>query len=233
MKIIAIGDIHGESKWKEIVNNPTVDLCNDKIIFMGDYFDSFDLSTEEIHTNFHEIVKFKEEHNDNVTLLLGNHDFHYTGLSTSHCSGFRRQTRNEMNLLLKTLVDNNTLEIVKVIDNIIFSHAGISTTWANDVSLDLNDIERSAKETMLKSPSMYSFRGGYSADPYGNDVFQSPLWIRPDSLLKDKLKGYKQVVGHTNMGRSVKIDEGVAFVDALPKEYLVIENDEFIIKQIK
>lgn len=232
MKIIVIGDIHGEQTWWKIVTDPSVDISKDKIVFVGDYFDSFNLSTEEIHSNFHEIVKFKEEHSDNVTLILGNHDFHYTGLSTRHCSGFRHQTMHEMNSLLKALVYDNTLEIVKVIDGIIFSHAGISTTWANDASLDLNDIERSAKEIMLKTPSMYVFRGGYYAAPYGNDVFQSPLWIRPDSLLKDKLKGYRQVVGHTNMGRSVKIDEGVAFVDALPKEYLVIENNEFIIKKI-
>ena len=39
MKTIAIGDIHGLSIWKDIINkeNP------DKVIFIGDYFDSFDI----------------------------------------------------------------------------------------------------------------------------------------------------------------------------------------------
>ncbi|NBP57427.1 metallophosphoesterase, partial [bacterium] len=39
MKTIFIGDIHGRSIWKEIVEQEKPD----RVIFIGDYFDSFDI----------------------------------------------------------------------------------------------------------------------------------------------------------------------------------------------
>jgi predicted phosphodiesterase len=39
MKLIALGDTHGRSKWKEIVEKEN---DADKIIFIGDYFDAKD-----------------------------------------------------------------------------------------------------------------------------------------------------------------------------------------------
>jgi hypothetical protein len=32
---------------------------------------------------------------------------------------------------------------------------------------------------------------------YGDDITQSPIWIRPSSLCEDPLSGYNQIVGHT------------------------------------
>ena len=52
MKTLFLGDTHGRSVWKKIVEkeNP------DRVIFIGDYFDSFDIpGIEQIH-NFKEIV---------------------------------------------------------------------------------------------------------------------------------------------------------------------------------
>ena len=41
MKTIVIGDIHGRTIWKQIViENPDFD----KLVFIGDYFDSFDIA---------------------------------------------------------------------------------------------------------------------------------------------------------------------------------------------
>ena len=39
MKTIVIGDIHGRDVWKEIVFQEQAD----RVIFIGDYFDSFDI----------------------------------------------------------------------------------------------------------------------------------------------------------------------------------------------
>ena len=39
MKTILIGDIHGRSIWKRIV----ADEKPDRVVFIGDYFDSFDI----------------------------------------------------------------------------------------------------------------------------------------------------------------------------------------------
>jgi hypothetical protein len=72
------------------------------------------------------------------------------------------------------------------------------------------------------------------SNPYGNNPYQSPIWIRPSSLIKDKLEGYKQVVGHTQVTQMSEV-KGVYLIDCLDnekKEYLVIEDGEFIFKTL-
>ena len=73
MKTVAIGDVHGRSLWKLIVNqeNP------DRVIFIGDYFDSFDIKTEEQINNFLDIIEYKKSSGKEVIMLIGNHDYHY------------------------------------------------------------------------------------------------------------------------------------------------------------
>ena len=56
MKTVVIGDIHGRSVWKLIVNMEKPD----KVIFIGDYFDSFDIKGVDQLSNFQDIIAFKE-----------------------------------------------------------------------------------------------------------------------------------------------------------------------------
>ena len=52
-RTLVLGDTHGLSLWKQIVKqeNP------DRVIFIGDYFDSFDIpGVDQIH-NFKEIIE--------------------------------------------------------------------------------------------------------------------------------------------------------------------------------
>ena len=61
--------------------------------------------------------------------------------------------------------------------------------------------------------------------------------LDPSSLASDALDGYIQVVGHTPAKRltnlkSVKEEwPEIWLCDRLPDEYLVIENNEFVIKK--
>ena len=56
MKTIMIGDIHGRDTWKQIIaQEPDAH----RIVFLGDYFDSFDIKGVEQLYNFNEIIKFK------------------------------------------------------------------------------------------------------------------------------------------------------------------------------
>jgi DNA repair exonuclease SbcCD nuclease subunit len=74
MKTLILGDIHGMGIWKHIIE---LEDGLDHIIFMGDYFDSFDIpGIDQLH-NFNEIIRFKEETDIKVTMLIGNHDHHY------------------------------------------------------------------------------------------------------------------------------------------------------------
>ena len=87
MKTIIIGDIHGRDTWKQIVEQ---EQDAHRIVFLGDYFDSFDIKgVEQLH-NFNEIIKFKQDTNQDVRLLFGNHDYHYMpGFSGIGYSGYQ------------------------------------------------------------------------------------------------------------------------------------------------
>jgi len=57
MKLIAIGDIHGRTDWKQIISN----IEFDKVIFVGDYFDTHeDISPEQQKSNFEDLVEYKK-----------------------------------------------------------------------------------------------------------------------------------------------------------------------------
>ena len=99
---------------------------------------------------------------------------------------------------------------------------------------DINNIDEKLNDLFKYKPFAFSF---YGFNPYGDDTFQTPIWIRPRSLMKsnkDKIihQNLVQIVGHTMV---TKIDiEGKAtggkyfFIDSLDnKEYLVI-NDGII-----
>ena len=57
MKTVYIGDIHGLTIWEKIVKyNPNAD----NYVFVGDYFDSYDISGIEQLINAENIVRFKK-----------------------------------------------------------------------------------------------------------------------------------------------------------------------------
>lgn len=68
-KIIAIGDIHGHASWKYILQK---EKDADVIVFVGDYFDSFELKAEEQIRNFRELME-QTENNPKIIRLIGNH----------------------------------------------------------------------------------------------------------------------------------------------------------------
>jgi len=71
---IAIGDVHGLTRWKVIVN----DHPDCHIVFLGDYLDPYEESSnEDIIRNLLDIIQLKQQRPDDVMLLLGNHDLHY------------------------------------------------------------------------------------------------------------------------------------------------------------
>ena len=70
MKILALGDTHGRTIWKDIIEkeNP------DKVIFLGDYVSTHDnISSTQQLNNLEDILAYKEDNLDKVILLRGNH----------------------------------------------------------------------------------------------------------------------------------------------------------------
>jgi len=207
MKTCVIADVHGRDQWKQIVAQES---DADRFVFLGDYFDSFDISAVEQMHNFKEIVEFKQTIGEEVIMLIGNHDYHYfPEIGDSSTSGY--QTR--MAPSIKQLVDENRkhLQVAHRIGKFVFSHAGISSEWLDDTITDwteenmVDKINELFKYTPLlldyRSFKMFSATEWAGASGYGNETYQGPMWIRPKALMEANKKTLRkkiiQVVGHT------------------------------------
>lgn len=240
-KIVCIGDIHGRSVWKQIVDqeNP------DQVIFVGDYFDSYDIpGVEQIH-NFKEIIEYKETSGKEVIMLIGNHCHHYfPEIGNTGTSGYQRGIAPNITQVINE--NRHHLQMAYSFDGFLFTHAGVSPVFMDEVfGSDGWSKERIAddlNELFRYKPKAFEFNG---FDPYGDDEYQTPIWIRPRSLMSSNSnhknglkKDYIQIVGHTKVNQ---IDiKGKAtggryyFIDALgtSKEYLIIQNNKFSVGQI-
>ena len=224
-KITIIGDIHGRTIWKNIVEK---EKDSDLFIFLGDYVDSYSLVTPGAQVNnFIDILNFKLTNPEKVTLLIGNHDLHYiTDCRATRWSIKTQELLNDLNF--KELINNNVLQAcknVKHVTDMWFTHAGLSNTWLRNHRLML--YEKEINDALIVNPKWFDFSNHRFADPYGDDVFQSPVWIRPDSLEKDNPYGITQFVGHTqNMNYWFSGLKNVNYCDSLEwNMYYVYEHN--------
>jgi hypothetical protein len=173
--------------------------------------------------------------------LIGNHDHHYyPEVGYTGTSGYQSRIAPS----ITQVIDENRqhLQIAYSFDEFLFTHAGVSPTfmdgefgeegWVKDNVVELlNDLFK-------YKPKSFDFNG---TDPYGDNTYQTPIWIRPKSLMavnkkhdKGLKKKYIQVVGHTQVkkldlvgaeksagGRYYLID-----CQETTGEYLVIQDGE-------
>jgi hypothetical protein len=248
MKTVVIGDLHGKSVWKLIVHLEKPD----KIIMIGDYFDSFDIKLAEQLSNFLDILEYKKSSGVDVILLIGNHDHHYfPEIGDCGTSGYQYIGSFQIGPVLDA--NREHLQMAYRMDDFLFSHAGVSAKfmdaafgsegWSIDTLVD------QLNELFKHKPTMFSFGSlvdGWYIDPYGDNKEQSPIWIRMRSLMaanKDTelKKQVKQIVGHTQV-KSIDLDaykkafgNKYFMIDALSTsgEYIVIEDGKITVKSIK
>lgn len=223
MKLIAIGDIHGKDTWKKIAKQPF-----DKFIFIGDYFDSFYITGYDQIVNFKQIISFKNKNPDKVVLLIGNHDYHYLNGVSEQYSGFQGVYQHEIQALLEKNI--HLMQMAHKHDNLLFTHAGVTKTWLNNNSIDitLHNIDEGLNFIFKRGRLQFRFTPGPNCSNYGDDITQSPIWVRPTSLLKDPIDTLIQIVGHTSQ-EHLQITPNLILIDTLDtsKEYLVYENRKF------
>lgn len=247
MKHIVFGDIHGRKCWRKVIDLEKPD----KVIFLGDYVSSHEgISGEQQRSNLEDIMTFKENNMDDVIMLLGNHDLQHLGYPWAHCCCLDPYVYR---WLSSKDVSKRFLELTQAIhiqDNIIFSHAGVSKVWWENQFMGDPTKENLLKINDLEPNEMFMFTPDSMYDTYGDSVTQSPVWIRPNALLRSHLDGWDQVVGHTriskpgniitddfkeiahNHGLDLKMNE-CWFIDCLPDQYMVIEDDIRKMRDIK
>ena len=227
MKTLIIGDLHGRSIWKDII---TQHNNIERIIFLGDYFDSFDISAAEQIHNFKEIIKLKESCTYEIILLIGNHDHHYLKeVGNTGTSGY--QHNNALEIITIIELYKKYLQVAYKFENILCTHAGVGKVFLDYVfgkqGWSIENIDTELNALFKIQPRAFIFSG---FNPNGDDIGQTPLWIRPKSLKMDSVDFKKkliQVVGHTQMIQipsTASTDGRYYFIDTLgtSKEYLVV-----------
>lgn len=225
MKIVALGDTHGRSKWKEIV---VEQKDADMIVFIGDYFDAKDggYSANRQIENFKEIVQFKRDNPSKVVLLIGNHDFHYLNGVNETYSSYQFGYAKDINSVLQPAVDEGLLQMCYQYSSYFFSHAGLTKTWSNNNGIDMNNLEDSVNELFRNDIAKFKFTMGDNDSYGGNDITQTPIWVRPQSLVKDMVDDIICIVGHTQVkGVTVMEEDNLILIDCLgtSDEYLVLD----------
>jgi len=226
MNTITIGDIHGINIWKDV----NIDEY-DKVIFVGDYVDSFDVSSGEIMYNLLEIIRLKEANPDKVILLLGNHDLQYMFSYVKYgCSGYRPEMYPGLQQVFN---DNKNLfdpsySIEKDDQTYLWTHAGIHQGWYDqyfypkfiylqqDKDLSLTQLIRIAFNREEYSLFQVGrLRGGYE------DV-GGIFWADKRLTSQKPMKNLHQIVGHTVTQRTetFNVNEytSITFVDCLQRE---------------
>ena len=230
MKIIALGDTHGRTDWKGIVSNTEYD----KIIFTGDYFDSREyITAEQQKVNFKEIIAFKKANMNKVVLLFGNHEYHYIKTREGIYSGYQNfHSEDFKNMLQKALVEK-LIQMCHVHEKFIFSHAGVTKTWLKSTGYSgEDDLERFINALFYSNPQAFKFTRGANHSSNGNDICQSPIWVRPGSLFKDAIENYTQIAGHT-VQTGININEVATLIDTLGTsgQYLEILDGKMAVKE--
>lgn len=128
-KVYIIPDVHCRSFYKPVLN-----IKHSPIVFLGDYMDPYKFegtNDEEGIVNLKEIFDFSRS-NDNVTLLAGNHDCSYIWSPMGYERTNYVKYYDELHALYRDNLD--LLQPYAFINDILFSHAGISNMWIDAIN---------------------------------------------------------------------------------------------------
>ena len=208
MKILAIGDLHGHDYWQDV--HPK---HYDKIIFLGDYCDSFEVGDQDIIDNLNNVLQFKLENPDKVVLLIGNHDDHYTN-AFGRGSGYRESYALHMKEFFKK--NAKFFNIAHQEGNYLFSHAGIRKDWYDKhisptlVKYDLLGTDRTISKNLddIYFTTSDNWRFCTVGPVRGGDRYDlpGPLWCDRTELIKDPIHNWNQVVGHSRVKEITHVD---------------------------
>jgi len=243
MKVLVVGDIHGEDWWKAAVfgakalhdsfieeggvshNNFRFIREGLHVVFVGDYVDSFHVNTPDMTENLRQIVHLAKSFPEHVTLLLGNHDIQY--IHTKYrCSGFRPEAYFDFRDIFEE--NRNIFKAAYLHGDILITHAGLTQRAWNICSKFLNSTDlydwKNPENTIADHLNfLYEshFEPLFYAGMARGGISMTPgiFWADKRELIADPLKGYSQIVGHTVLRQKeiVTLEDGhsLFFIDTM------------------
>lgn len=228
IRTVSIGDIHGNDRWKDLVDlrdmeNETNYIPQyDKYIFLGDYVDSFDKTNVEIIENLKDLISLKKKYPEHIILLIGNHDMQYISHDMIHrCTGHRPLMMVDLHELFS--LNASLFSFSYQIESTIWTHGGITKLWYDifvkeetfDKNISLSDNLNNHYEMQYTGLFAIGYRRG------GYNITGGPLWADKKELENSPLPNYTQILGH-NPSNSIEIIEGadykLVFCDCLFKQ---------------
>lgn len=204
MKVCVIGDVHGTTKFIDCYMNI---LKNDndceKIIVLGDHFDPYEnISVDEMIEKYQEFIDICNK-DERVISILGNHDL-ATYVIYNDSTNRTERSFAAQELISREITKNlpNSYLCYRIGDY-LFSHAGVSQVWLDDISkynvgyekMIFQNYKGWTKNELSDIVAFYY--NDWSC--YGNNPHQGCTWIRPEQLDHCAVEGYNQVVGHTQV----------------------------------
>lgn len=217
--ILVIPDIHGEKRqFKIISERPSIINNYKKVVFIGDYWDSFSVPFEEQKACFLEIIKLKQKYLDKIVLLLGNHDVHYM-TDKARYSGFQDVHAFEIKDLMEQYKD--LFQSAYQFKDVLFTHAGLSQTFLEYllkgsgftklIEVMQEGLYKDAAD-LINNLSIEKLHTYTKMD--GHHEMNNISFIRPDALRNDLIPELSlQVVGHTH-DKMMRMYKGLVIVDS-------------------
>ena len=224
MRILVVGDIHGQHEKLSKALEEFDKNGHDYIVQLGDLVDSLVRSDEDMLRTVKIAVEAKQKYGNRYIQLLGNHDNQYMNFPKFRCSGFRDHLQPSLTYLLQK--HKRCFQVAFQVENYLFTHAGVNRMWFqkhfdklqfyadyfgipfNDfskLSEILNAVEESKDREILHEVG--EKRGGLRYD-YGGIT-----WCDKDEVMDyEPIHGLHQVVGHTPQNY---VRKAVAFGDGI------------------
>ena len=136
MRVLAVGDIHTKIWIIEAVQKLLDNY--DQVVFVGDYADDWNSSSLKTIETWKALRKFQRDNPKKVKLVVGNHDYIYVHKTPTLASGYSQITQTLIdapeNKRLKSWL--RSLPVIQVIDEVRYSHAGITEFWDGEDTVE-------------------------------------------------------------------------------------------------
>ena len=248
-ELIIIGDIHGDYQAlveilqkEEIIDNNNKFLKNDKkIIQLGDMVNKGKNSYKSL-----KLLQYvqKESGNDNVIRLIGNHELMFLQNDYRYSkSKIDRKNLKNIKELIKRDILNGSLKSCYNVNNLIFSHAGITDYCINRLTLKKYKTINEVSEYINNRMKYFVENNILENDQFKNILIDNHgiFWFRKkdESINFLNSNKYLQFIGHTIKNyikpsqdlSAIYTDIGMYSNDKI--SYLIVKNNKILIKNKK